>query len=64
MDFNAINPEIITSLGFNVFIIIYFMKENSKKDERMVSIMSDFKDTVANNTLALEQLRSDLINKK
>ena len=60
MDLSTFNPEIITSLGFNVFIIIYFMKENSKKDDRMVDIMSDFKDTVANNTLALEKLRTEL----
>lgn len=51
---------LITTVGFNVVMLLWLMRENSKHRDIMMEITKEFSTTVSNNTLAIDRLRDEL----
>lgn len=55
MDFNVI-IDFISTLGFPIFISVFFLLQNTKQDDRAALQMEKLNDVLANNTKALQEL--------
>ena len=55
MEINVI-MDFISTVGFPIFIAVFFLLQNAKQDERFANQFDKMNDAIANNTKALQEL--------